>query len=62
MNIKLPSEKYIIDSKGNTTNVILTKNDFNKLMQYVEELEDIAAYDRVKESNEKLTSWNKVKR
>jgi len=55
-------EKYIVDTKGNTTNVILTKKDYDRLIEYIEELEDIAAYDRAKSSQKISTSWKKVKR
>ena len=55
-------EKYIIDTKGHTTNVILTKKDYDRLVEYIEELEDVAAYDRAKESSKTTTPWKKVKR
>jgi hypothetical protein len=55
-------EKYIVDTEGNTTNVILTKKDYDRLVEYVEELEDVAAYDRAKVSSKKTTSWKMVKR
>ena len=41
-------ENYIIDSKGKTTNIIISKKDYDKMMDYIEELEDIASYDRAK--------------
>jgi uncharacterized protein YxeA len=59
INIK---EKYIIDTKGNTTNVILTKKDYDRLVEYIEELEDVAAYDRAKAGQKGVTSWKEVKK
>jgi len=59
INIK---EKYIVDTKGNTTNVILTKKDYDRLVEYIEELEDVAAYDRAKSGRKGTTSWEKVRR
>jgi len=55
-------EKYIIDNNGNTTNVMLTKKDYDRLLEYIEDLEDITAYDQAKEKNEKPIPWNKIKR
>ena len=57
-------EKYIVDDNGNTTNVIITKKDYDRLVDYIEELEDIAAYDRAKHKHKKEipVKWNKVKR
>ena len=45
----LLKEKYIVDDNGKKTSVILAKKDFDRLMDYVDELEDIAAYDRPKQ-------------
>ncbi len=55
-------EKYIVDDNGNPTNVIITKKDYDRLVQYIEELEDITAYDRTKHKKETAVKWKKVKR
>ncbi|MFH0977202.1 MAG: hypothetical protein V1874_15590 [Spirochaetota bacterium] len=55
-------ENYIVDRNGITTNVILSKKDYNKMLEYIEELEDIAAYDRAKKESGKPIPWKKVKR
>ena len=55
-------EKYIVDTKGNTTNVILTKKNYDRLVEYIEELEDVAVYGRAKASLKTATSWKTVKR
>lgn len=55
-------EKYIVDTKGNPVSVIIAKKDYDKLLEYIEELEDIAAYDRVKKEKGSPLSWEKVKR
>ncbi len=55
-------EKYIVDTKGNTTNVILTKKDYDRLVEYIEELEDVAAYDRAKDSMKTTSPWKRVRR
>ncbi|PKL17744.1 MAG: hypothetical protein CVV49_09655 [Spirochaetae bacterium HGW-Spirochaetae-5] len=55
-------EKYIVDTKGQTTNVILTKKDYDRIVDYIEELEDVASYDRAKASSKTATPWKIVKR
>lgn len=55
-------EKYIVDEKGKPTSVILTKKDYDRIVEYIEELEDVAAYDKAKQQKGNPTSWKKVKR
>ena len=58
----LLKEKYIVDDNGKKTSVILAKKDFDRLMDYVDELEDIAAYDRAKQLKGEPTPWKELKR
>ncbi len=53
---------YVIDAKGIPTNVILTKKEYDRLVEYIEDLEDVAAYDRAKAVKGKAVPWDKVKR
>lgn len=53
---------YVIDAKGVPTNVILTKKEYDRLVEYIEDLEDIAAYDRAKAVKGEAIPWEKVKR
>jgi PHD/YefM family antitoxin component YafN of YafNO toxin-antitoxin module len=55
-------ENYIIDKKGKPVSVILPKKDYEKLLEYIEELEDIAAYDRAKKEKGSPKPWASVKR
>ncbi len=55
-------EHYIIDDKGKTTNVILTKKDYDRLVDYIEDLEDLAVYDQSKAKGETTKPWKKVRR
>ena len=55
-------ENYIVDKNGNTTDVIIAKKDYERMLEYIEELEDIAAYDRAKKEKGANTSWEKVKK
>jgi hypothetical protein len=43
-------ERYIVDDKGNQTGVILDMNAYRKILEDLEELESIRAYDAAKES------------
>jgi hypothetical protein len=40
--------QYITDTKGKKTGVILSIRDYEKILEDLEELEDIKAYDRAK--------------
>lgn len=40
--------QYITNSTGKKTGVILSMKDYEKIMEDLEELEDIKAYDRAK--------------
>ena len=55
-------EQYIINDKGQPTSVIITKKNYDRLVEYIEELEDIAAYDKAKHERSKAVPWDKVKR
>jgi len=55
-------EQYIINDKGQPTSVIITKKNYDRLVEYIEELEDIAAYDKVKKDRSKALPWDMVKR
>jgi antitoxin Phd len=53
---------YITNAKGIPTSVILTKKEYDRLIEYIEDLEDVAAYDRAKVIKGKAIPWEKVKR
>lgn len=42
------SPQYITDNKGNKLSVILPVKDYQKMMEELEELEDIRLYDKAK--------------
>ena len=44
--------QFLTDIKGNKTGVVLSMKAYNKLMEELEELEDIKAYDKAKKRNE----------
>jgi hypothetical protein len=45
-------ERYIVDEKGNQTGVILDMNAHRKILEDLEELQSIRAYDAAKESGD----------
>lgn len=42
--------QYITDTSGNRVSVIVSLQDYEKMISAMEELEDIAAYDKAKSS------------
>lgn len=44
--------QYITDNAGKKISVVLPLEDFNAIMEELEELEDIKLYDEAKKSNE----------
>ena len=55
-------EKYVIDNNGNPVSVILSKKDYDRIVDYIEELEDIAIYDKTKMQKGASVPWEKRKR
>ncbi len=46
-------QQYIEDNQGHKIAIILPIGEYNKMIEQVEELEDIKLYDEVKAKNEK---------
>lgn len=44
--------QYITDKEGNRISVVLPINDFNSILEELEELEDIKLYDEAKKEDE----------
>ena len=47
-----PKERYVVDQNGNRIEVILAIKDYENLLQELEELEAIGAYDAAKASGD----------
>ncbi|NOY53881.1 MAG: hypothetical protein GXP58_09715 [Deltaproteobacteria bacterium] len=45
-------EHYIVDKNGKRISVLLSIKDYGKMLQELEELESIRAYDRAKKSGD----------
>ncbi len=43
-------ERYVVDERGNKTAVLLEMDEYRKLLEEVEELEAIRAYDAARSS------------
>jgi PHD/YefM family antitoxin component YafN of YafNO toxin-antitoxin module len=50
MTMVAARERYVVDEKGNRVGVILDIRDFERMLEELEELESIRAYDRAKAS------------
>ncbi len=48
------NEKYIVDDNGNKLSVILSIDDYEKLIAELEEQEDIREYDKAKSLDDEL--------
>jgi len=57
-----PTVKWIYDAKGKPESVILSKNNYEKLLQYKEDLEDIRALKDYETSGEEGFPSDVVKR
>lgn len=52
----LSAPQYILDSKGAKTSVIISLKDYEKILEMIEDLEDVELYDEVKSRNEERIS------
>ncbi len=53
-------ERYIVDEKGNRIGVLLDWNDYRKLLNALEELESIKAYDAAKAAADEAIPFDKA--
>jgi len=51
-------EKYVVNEKGKKTAIVLPFSEWKKVLEMLEEYEDICAYDKAKASNP--VSFNKA--
>ena len=47
------NEKYVVDEKGKRIGIMLDIKEYRKILEALEELESIRAYDRAKTSKDK---------
>ena len=53
-------ERYVVDEKGNRVEVILTIEDYRRLLAELEELESIRAYDAAKASEDEAIPFEQA--
>jgi hypothetical protein len=56
-NIK---ERYLVDDNGNRIGVVLNMKDYHRLLEQLEELESIRAYDAAKASGDEVVPFEKT--
>jgi len=57
INIK---EKYLVDDNGNRVGVVLNIKDYHRLLQELEELDSIRAYDAAKASGDEAIPFEQA--
>ncbi len=53
-------EKYLVDENGNQIAVVLDLADYKKLLEELEELDAIRAYDTAKASEDEIIPFNQA--
>ena len=53
-------ENYVVDAQGNPISVVLDIADYRKLLEELEELESIRAYDAAKASGDETISFEQA--
>ena len=54
------NKQYIVDNKGNRTGVIVPIDDYRKMLEDLEELETIRAFDTAKTSGDKEIPYDQA--
>ncbi len=53
-------EQYLTDREGNRVKVVLDMEQFQQMLEELEELDDIRAYDAAKASEERVIPFNQA--
>ena len=56
----LSQRRYLTDDQGNRTAIVLDIADYNRILDELEELEDIRAYDEAKASGEERVPFRQA--
>ena len=54
----LSAPQYILDSKGAKTSVIISLKDYEKILEMIEDLEDVELYNDAKNENDEYLNIN----
>lgn len=58
----LPNKTYVVDEKGNRVGVLLDMDEYRSLLEDLEELESIRAFDAAKTSNDEAVPFEQAVR
>jgi PHD/YefM family antitoxin component YafN of YafNO toxin-antitoxin module len=53
-------ERYLVDSTGNRVAVLIDIEEYEKVLEALEELESINAYDEAKASNDEIIPFDQA--
>ncbi len=53
-------ERYVVDEAGNRVAVLIDIEEYQKVLEALEELESITAYDEAKGSNDEIISFDQA--
>jgi len=53
-------ERYVVDENGNRVSVLLDMQDYRRLLESLEELESIRAYDAAKQSGDEAIPFEQA--
>jgi PHD/YefM family antitoxin component YafN of YafNO toxin-antitoxin module len=53
-------EKYVVDENGERIGVVLDLEDYRKILEELEELESIRAYDAAKSSSDEIIPFEQA--
>ena len=53
-------EQYVVDQNGNRTAVLLDVNYYHKLLEALDEIESIRAYDEAKASGDEIIPFSQA--
>ena len=51
-------EKFIVDENGNKVEVVLSIDDYNRILAEIEEKEEIKAYDKAKSEDDEMLPFD----
>ena len=53
-------ERTVVDEKGRKVSVLLNIRDYKRLLEYLEEIEDVIAYDKAKMSRNEVIPFEQA--
>jgi PHD/YefM family antitoxin component YafN of YafNO toxin-antitoxin module len=53
-------ERYVVDQTGNRVAVLIDIEEYHRILEALEELESINAYDEAKASNDEIISFDQA--